>query len=125
MGPGAVVHEGGKLNLSHNCVDRHANGARRDKVALLWEGEPGDRFAERRITRRPNDRAAECRASQALSARLPVNAGAGEDDDARRTMSSIRSLRLKGAATGLPNAHTMTTYESAAPANRNCGTWLG
>jgi acetyl-CoA synthetase len=33
---------GGKLNLSHNCVDRHANGARREKVALLWEGEPGE-----------------------------------------------------------------------------------
>ncbi len=32
----------GKLNLSHNCVDRHAFGARRDKVALLWEGEPGE-----------------------------------------------------------------------------------
>ena len=38
---------GGKLNLSHNCVDRHANGTRRDKVALLWEGEPGE---VRRIT---------------------------------------------------------------------------
>jgi len=33
---------GGKLNLSHNCVDRHAAGARKDKVALLWEGEPGE-----------------------------------------------------------------------------------
>src|SRR6202789_1639617 len=33
---------GGKLNLGHNCVDRHAMGARRDKVALLWEGEPGE-----------------------------------------------------------------------------------
>jgi acetyl-CoA synthetase len=33
---------GGKLNLSRNCVDRHALGARRDKVALLWEGEPGE-----------------------------------------------------------------------------------
>ena len=33
---------GGKLNLAHNCVDRHALGARRDKVALLWEGEPGE-----------------------------------------------------------------------------------
>jgi acetyl-CoA synthetase len=38
---------GGKLNLSHNCVDRHAKGTRRDKVALLWEGEPGE---VRRIT---------------------------------------------------------------------------
>ena len=33
---------GGKLNLSHNCVDRHALGARKDKVAILWEGEPGE-----------------------------------------------------------------------------------
>jgi acetyl-CoA synthetase len=33
---------GGKLNISHNCVDRHALGARKDKVALLWEGEPGE-----------------------------------------------------------------------------------
>ncbi|MDR3734708.1 MAG: acetate--CoA ligase [Acidobacteriaceae bacterium] len=33
---------GGKLNLCHNCVDRHALGARRDKVAILWEGEPGE-----------------------------------------------------------------------------------
>ena len=33
---------GGKLNVSHNCLDRHLDGPRRDKVALLWEGEPGD-----------------------------------------------------------------------------------
>ncbi|MBS1800747.1 MAG: acetate--CoA ligase [Acidobacteria bacterium] len=39
---GAKWFVGGKLNLAHNCVDRHALGARRDKVALLWEGEPGE-----------------------------------------------------------------------------------
>ncbi|MEO8735946.1 MAG: acetate--CoA ligase [Edaphobacter sp.] len=33
---------GGKMNLSHNCVDRHALGTAKDKVALLWEGEPGE-----------------------------------------------------------------------------------
>ena len=33
---------GGKMNLSHNCVDRHALSGRKDKVALLWEGEPGE-----------------------------------------------------------------------------------
>ncbi|GAC1417425.1 MAG: acetate--CoA ligase [Acidobacteriaceae bacterium] len=32
----------GKLNLAHNCVDRHATGARRDKLAIVWEGEPGE-----------------------------------------------------------------------------------
>ncbi|MDE3104359.1 MAG: acetate--CoA ligase [Acidobacteriota bacterium] len=41
-GSGAKWFVGGKLNLCHNCVDRHALGARRDKVALLWEGEPGE-----------------------------------------------------------------------------------
>ncbi len=34
---------GGKLNASVNCVDRHVRGARRNKAALIWEGEPGDR----------------------------------------------------------------------------------
>ena len=48
-GSDAKWFTGGKLNLSHNCVDRHALGARRDKVALLWEGElcgPDGRPAE-------------------------------------------------------------------------------
>jgi acetyl-CoA synthetase len=40
---------GGKLNLSFNCVDRHALGARRDKTAIIWEGEPGE---VRRLTYR-------------------------------------------------------------------------
>ncbi len=33
---------GGKLNASVNCVDRHINGPRRNKAALVWEGEPGE-----------------------------------------------------------------------------------
>ncbi len=33
---------GGKLNVTHNCVDRHAHSARRNKAAIIWEGEPGD-----------------------------------------------------------------------------------
>jgi acetyl-CoA synthetase len=34
---------GGKLNVSYNCLDRHLDGPRRMKAALIWEGEPGDR----------------------------------------------------------------------------------
>ena len=34
---------GGKLNVSHNCLDRHIDSATRNKAALIWEGEPGDR----------------------------------------------------------------------------------
>ncbi|HEX4211097.1 MAG TPA: acetate--CoA ligase [Candidatus Binataceae bacterium] len=33
---------GGELNASYNCLDRHLEGARRNKAALIWEGEPGD-----------------------------------------------------------------------------------
>ncbi len=33
---------GGKLNVSENCVDRHANGARKNKAAFIWEGDIGD-----------------------------------------------------------------------------------
>lgn len=33
---------GGLLNASYNCVDRHAKTWRRSKVAIYWEGEPGD-----------------------------------------------------------------------------------
>jgi acetyl-CoA synthetase len=38
----ATWFNGGKLNLCHNSVDRHALGARRDKIAIVWEGEPGE-----------------------------------------------------------------------------------
>jgi acetyl-CoA synthetase len=33
---------GGKINASYNCLDRHLSGPRRNKAALIWEGEPGD-----------------------------------------------------------------------------------
>ncbi|MEE9594905.1 MAG: acetyl-coenzyme A synthetase N-terminal domain-containing protein, partial [Candidatus Hydrothermarchaeales archaeon] len=31
--------EGGKLNASYNCIDRHLDGHRRNKAALIWQGE--------------------------------------------------------------------------------------
>src|SRR5687767_12670943 len=40
--PHAKWFEGGKTNLSFNCLDRHLNGPRRHKAALVWEGEPGE-----------------------------------------------------------------------------------
>jgi acetyl-CoA synthetase len=41
--PYAKWFVGGKLNASANCLDRHVRTARRNKAALIWEGEPGDR----------------------------------------------------------------------------------
>jgi acetyl-CoA synthetase len=43
--PFAKWFDGGKLNLSENCLDRHLKGPTRNKVAILWEGEPGDKRA--------------------------------------------------------------------------------
>src|SRR6185437_3428793 len=40
--PWAKWFVGGRINLCYNCVDRHALGERRDKAALIWEGEPGE-----------------------------------------------------------------------------------
>jgi len=33
--------QGGKLNASYNCLDRHLNSARRNKAAIIWEGDDG------------------------------------------------------------------------------------
>jgi acetyl-CoA synthetase len=40
--PFAKWFVGGKLNVSYNCLDRHVEAGRGDKVAFHWEGEPGD-----------------------------------------------------------------------------------
>src|SRR5262245_36174590 len=40
--PHAQWFVGGKLNVAYNCLDRHLSGARRNKAALIWVGEPGD-----------------------------------------------------------------------------------
>ena len=68
--PYATWYVGGRLNAAFNCVDRHVKAGRGERVAIYWEGEPGD---TRRITY------AElldmvCRAARALEA-LGVQSG--------------------------------------------------
>ena len=41
--PFAKWFVGGRLNIADNCLDRHLSGPRRNKAALVWEGEPGER----------------------------------------------------------------------------------
>ncbi|MDQ3950238.1 MAG: acetyl-coenzyme A synthetase, partial [Gemmatimonadota bacterium] len=41
--PKAKWFTGGRLNVSVNCIDRHVRTARRNRAAIIWEGEPGDR----------------------------------------------------------------------------------
>ena len=62
--PFARWFEGGTTNLSFNCLDRHLEGPRAEKTALIWEGEPGDtrRFTYRQL------HAEVCKAANALKA---------------------------------------------------------
>jgi len=62
--PFARWFEGGTTNLSYNCLDRHLEGPRADKTALVWEGEPGDTrtFTYRQL------HAEVCKAANALKA---------------------------------------------------------
>ncbi len=40
--PHARWFDGATTNITYNCLDRHLNGPRRNKAALIWEGENGD-----------------------------------------------------------------------------------
>ncbi|MCA1635245.1 MAG: acetate--CoA ligase [Acidobacteria bacterium] len=40
--PHAEWFGGGRINISYNCLDRHVETWRRNKAALIWEGEPGE-----------------------------------------------------------------------------------
>ena len=40
--PWAKWFIGGKINASYNCLDRHVKTERKNKAAIIWEGEPGD-----------------------------------------------------------------------------------
>lgn len=58
--PAARWFDGGTLNVAVNCVDRHVQAGRGGKVALYFEGEPGDRVAvtyadlQQRVSRAAN-----------------------------------------------------------------------
>lgn len=40
--PDCKWFEGGKINVSYNCLDRHLKTSAKNKAALIWEGEPGE-----------------------------------------------------------------------------------
>jgi acetyl-CoA synthetase len=68
--PDARWFVGAQTNITVNCLDRHLDGPRRNKAALLWEGEPGD---TRVLTYHQLHRAV-CQAANALTA-LGIGAG--------------------------------------------------
>ncbi|WP_405376149.1 MULTISPECIES: acetate--CoA ligase [unclassified Microbacterium] len=69
--PAARWFVGGSLNVAVNCVDRHVAAGRGEKVALHFEGEPGDRVT---VTYADLQR----RVSQAANGLLSLGIGAGD-----------------------------------------------
>ena len=68
--PFAKWFVGGRTNIAHNCLDRHLTTARKNKAAIIWEGEPGD---ERILTYQALHREV-CKFANVLK-RLGVNTG--------------------------------------------------
>jgi acetyl-CoA synthetase len=69
--PFAKWFVGGKLNVAYNCVDRHVEAGHGDRVAIYWEGEPGD---SREITY------AELQREVAKTANALISLGVGAGD---------------------------------------------
>lgn len=43
--PFAKWFVGGKTNAAYNCLDKHLNSPTADKIAIFWEGEPGEKVS--------------------------------------------------------------------------------
>ena len=110
--PYAKWFVGGKLNVSVNCLDRHVRTARRNKAAIIWEGEPGDR---RTLTYwdlyRAGQPFANVLKSLGVGTRRSRRALPADDPGARRS-------RCSRAPASAPS----TAWSSAASAPSRCAT---
>src|SRR5439155_1327893 len=100
--PYAKWFVGGKLNVAYNCLDRHVEGPRRTKAALIWEGEPGRRRLPARrdgAAQEEHGRGAAGRAGRADRHRAQAHGSAGRD--AERPRHLVGRLR-QGRGGALP-----------------------
>jgi len=104
---------GGKLNASVQCLDRHLTTWRKNKAALIWEGEPGD---ERVLTYQDLHREV-CKFANVLK-QLGVNTG----DRVTLYMPMIPELAiamLACARIGAPHSIIFGGFSADAVADRN------
>jgi acetyl-CoA synthetase len=104
--PFAKWFVGGKLNVAHNCVDRHVDAGAGDRVAIHWEGEPGDR---RTITY------AELQAEVCRFANVLAGLGVGKGDRVAIYMPMIPELpvaMLACARLGAPHSVVFGGFSS-------------
>ena len=108
--PHAKWFVGGKLNVSANCLDRHVRTWRRNKAAIIWEGEPGDRRTltyfdlYREVCKLANVlKGLGVRKGDRVAIYMPLDAGAGHRHaglraDRRRPLGGLRRLLRRVAA---------------------------
>ncbi|MFB6191839.1 MAG: acetate--CoA ligase [Haloarculaceae archaeon] len=102
---------GGKLNASHNCIDRHLD-ERKNQTALLWEGEDGEQenISYQDLYRRVNETAAALR-----------SVGVEEDDVVTVHLPMVPALpitMLACARIGAPHSVVFAGFSASALAER-------
>jgi acetyl-CoA synthetase len=110
--PYAKWFVGGELNVSYNCLDRHVEAGRGDKVAFHWEGEPGD---SRTITY------AELLADVQCFANVLKSLGVGKGDRVNIYMPMIPEVvvaMLACARIGAPHSVVFGGFSAQALADR-------
>jgi acetyl-CoA synthetase len=111
--PHAQWFAGGKINASFNCLDRHLTNGRKNKAAIIWEGEPGDT----RVLRYQDLYREVCKFANVLKS-LGVNAG----DRVAIYMPMIPELAiamLACARIGAPHSIVFGGFSADAVADRN------
>jgi acetyl-CoA synthetase len=104
---------GGKLNASYQCLDRHLSSWRKNKAAIIWEGEPGDT----RVLRYQDLHREVCKFANVLK-RLGVETG----DRVTIYMPMIPELAiamLACARIGAPHSIIFAGFSAEAVADRN------
>ncbi|MFE1294202.1 acetate--CoA ligase [Streptomyces sp. NPDC058731] len=110
--PFARWFTGGRLNVAYNCVDRHVEAGRGDRVAFHFEGEPGDR---RTITYAALQREV-CKAANALAS-LGLKAGDRVAIQLPMIPEAIYAM-LACARLGLPHSVVFGGFSPAALRSR-------
>lgn len=111
--PHAQWFVGGKINASYNCIDRHLSGDRKNKAAIIWEGEPGDS----RVLRYQDLHREVCQFANVLKG-LGIKAG----DRVTIYMPMIPELAiamLACARIGAPHSIVFGGFSAEAVADRN------
>ncbi len=111
--PNAEWFVGGKTNASYNCLDKHIDEGNGDKVAIVWEGEPGDQLT---FTYK------ELHAEVCKFANVMKGLGVGQGDVVSIYMPMVPELiiaMLACARIGAPHSVIFAGFSAEAIADRN------